>query len=67
MNLTEAEDNRTKDLLPLQRNVRVDNLAFLTRFSTFWKTVANGELYRRNSDIGRQFTNAFDVGLNTAF
>ena len=29
MNLTEAEDNRTKDLLPLQRNVRVDNLTFL--------------------------------------
>ena len=30
MNLTEAEDNRIKDLLPLQRgNVRVDNLTFL--------------------------------------
>ena len=30
MNLTEAEYNRIKDLLPLQRgNVRVDNLTFL--------------------------------------
>ena len=68
MNPTEVEYDRIEGLLPLQQgNVRVDNLAFLTRFSTFWKTVANGELYRRNSDIGRQFTNAFDVGLKTAF
>ena len=30
MNLTEAEYDRIKDLLPLQRgNVRVDNLTFL--------------------------------------
>ena len=37
MNLTEAEDNRTKDLLPLQRNVRVDNLTFLNEILRFGK------------------------------